>query len=191
MKTVNKIILLSCVFCYFAGIWLIASKLGITDELMGYSPEDIARLLAGDFPYKNYFYIGLSIYTVLYACLVYIIYRVITQHDKDMGQLAQETTKIVDLSERINMVKSTYMNHARQQEVTDANIVQKLNKLQRIFASMPPAVTRDASLVSKLCNCITRLNDMLDDNCEDNEFSKTLDEVTEEVNAIKRKGVSQ
>ena len=29
MKIVNKYILASCVFCYFAGIYLIASKMGI------------------------------------------------------------------------------------------------------------------------------------------------------------------
>lgn len=186
MKTVTKIIMCSCVFCYFAGIWMIASRFGLIKLITRYGLAESFEQIPKDFPQIKYLYIGLAVYTVLFAILTYILYKYSERTGKEQEQLQNEASIVVSYAERMNVLLSQYERSNNK----DANIRQKLQTLSRQIASLPPAIVRNAVLKSEVANIVSNLQDLLSDNCSTETFSAAIDNARDAIDSVKRRSIT-
>ena len=145
MKTVNKIILLSCIFCYFAGLYIIALKFGLLKLLARYGLSELFDEIPKNFPEIKYLYWGLALYTVIFLLLSTIILRTASKNGKEMDQVKGEASVVQDYSETLRLLVSQNSN---------STITSKLQMLQRQVAALPPAVIRDATAYQELSNIV-------------------------------------
>ena len=75
MKAVPKITIFSCIFCYFAGLWMIASRFGLVKLVSKYGLTAAFTQIPKDFPQMKYLYMGMAAYTVLFVLLSILIVR--------------------------------------------------------------------------------------------------------------------
>lgn len=185
MKTVTKIIVYSCVFCYFAGLWMIASRFGLIRLITRYGLSESFNQIPKDFPQVKYLYIALAVYTLLFALLSYILYKYSKRTVKEQILLQQETSTVVSYVERMNVLLAQYEHSS----INDANVRQKLQTLSRQVSSLPPAVVRNASLKSEVVNIINNLQEVLFDNCSVDIFSIAIDNARDAIDSVKRRSV--
>ena len=159
MKTVNKYILASCVFCYFAGIYLIAAKMGIIRLISRYGLSRTLDEWPADFPSLKLVYICLAIYTVFFAILTYVIYRNIESHGKDMDVLQQKASTIHNYSEGLALVISRYIRICREKNISNKMQSQRLQLLQKQMSSLPASVLNNSSAGSKIARIVSELDD--------------------------------
>ena len=186
MKTVTKIILCSCVFCYFAGLWAIASRFGLVKLITRYGLAESFDQIPTDFPQVKYLYIGLAVYTVLFVLLSYILYRYSESAVKEQETLQQESAVVVSYGERMNALLAQYDCGSTK----DAKVRQKLQTLSRQIASLPPAVARNVSLKSEVANIVSNLQDLLTDGCAPQVFSAAIDNARDAVDSVKRRSIT-
>lgn len=200
MKTVNKIIITSCVVCYFIGLWSIAFKFGLIKFISRYGASTVFGELSRTFPsmptditdftYKfpqmKYLYIAVIIYTVVFAIVVYIIYKTITRHAKDTEQLQSEVSAIANQANSLDAVVETY----RYSDAVDKDALAKLQILQRQIASMPPAIVQNPSMRSCLTEIVNLFEDMIAEGKSGEEMSKEAVKASGTVNAMKKKCVN-
>lgn len=180
----------SCVFCYFAGIWMIASRFGLVKLVSRYGLAEAFDRIPKDFPQFKFLYYGLAIYTLLYIFLVWFIYKVITRQGREQGQLQQEALEVVGYAEEMNSLLAQYNRLAKANGVSDDTIYRKLQALQRQIAALPPAVVRNAAMKSDLSAIVVQLRNILADNCPLDLFSTAIDKARDEVDALKRKSIT-
>lgn len=159
MKTVNKYILASCVFCYFAGIYLIAAKMGIIRLISRYGLSRTLDEWPADFPSLKLVYICLAIYTVFFAILTYVIYRNIESHGKDMDVLQQKASTIHNYSEGLALVISRYIRICREKNISNKMQSQRLQLLQKQMSSLPASVLNNSSAGCKIARIVSELDD--------------------------------
>lgn len=159
MKTVNKYILASCVFCYFAGIYLIASKLGIMRLISRYGLSRTLDEWPADFPSLNLVYICLAVYTVFFTIITYIIYRNIESHGKDMDVLQQKASMLHNYSEGFALVVSRYNRICREKNISNKIQNQRLQFLERQIASLPASVLNNSNAGGKIARIVSELDD--------------------------------
>ena len=99
MKFISKITIVSCVCCYFGGLWFIASRFGLVKLLSRYGLSQTFNEIPKDFPQIKYLYIGLAIYTVLFVIITYMVYRYTERTAKEQDQLQQESSVVVSIDE--------------------------------------------------------------------------------------------
>lgn len=186
MKTVTKIIMCSCLFCYFAGLWMIASRFGLIKLITRYGLAESFDQIPKDFPQVKYLYMGLAVYTLLYAILSYFIYKYSERTAKEQAQLQQEASIVVSYAERMNVLLSQY----ERSSIRDVKVRQKLQTLSRQIASLPPAVVRNASLKSEVTNTISSLQDLLADGCSADVFSSAIDNARDAIDSVKRRSIT-
>lgn len=131
-------------------------------------------------------YIGLAIYTVLFVIVTYMIYRYTEQTSKEQDQLQQESSVVVSYAECMNVLLAQY----DRSSIKDVAVKQKLQKLSRQIASLPPAVVRNATLKSKVVNIVSALKDLLSDNCTGGTFGAAVDNASDAINSVKRRSVT-
>lgn len=131
-------------------------------------------------------YIGLAIYTVLFVIVTYIIYRYTEQTSKEQDQLQQESSVVVSYAECMNVLLAQY----DRSSIKDVAVKQKLQKLSRQIASLPPAVVRNATLKSEVVNIVSALKDLLSDNCTGGTFGAAVDNASDAINSVKRRSVT-
>lgn len=190
MKTVNKIILCSCIFCYLLGIWFIGSRFGLVKLISRYGLAEAFDRIPKDFPQFKYLYYGLAAYTLLYILVVWLIYRVIARQGKEQAQLQQEASEVTEYAEQMNSLLAQYNRYANVNRVSDNSIYRKLQALQRQIAALPPAVVRNAAMKSDLSAIVIQLRNILTDDCAEELFSNAIDKARDEVDALKRKSVT-
>jgi hypothetical protein len=181
MKTVNKIILLSCIFCYFAGIYIIALKFGLLKLLARYGLSELFDEIPKNFPEIKYLYWGLAIYTVIFLLLSIIILRTASKHGKEMDQVMNEASVVQDYSETLRQLLAQNSNNT---------IKPKLQMLQRQVAALPPAVIRDATAHQELSNIVAIVNAVVESNDEQNVLS-AIDDAMRKVKSLQRKSVTR
>ena len=158
MKTVNKYIMASCVFCYFAGIYLIASKLGFLRIINQYGISRIMDEWPADLPSLKFVYICLAIYTVIFAIITYIIYRNIESHGKDMEALQQKTSTIHNYSEVLALAVSRYNRVCREKNISNKVAGQKLQLLEKQVSSLPASVLNDSNAGDKIAHIVSEID---------------------------------
>lgn len=181
MKTVNKIILLSCIFCYFAGLYLIALKFGLLKLLARYGLSEMFDEIPKSFPDIKYLYWGLAFYSVIYLLLSTIIMKTVSKHGKEMDQVKGEASAVQDFSETLRQLVAQNAN---------STITPKLQMLQRQVAALPPAVIRDANSYQELSNIVATVIGVVESNEEQNALS-AIDDAMMKVRSLQRKSVTR
>ena len=181
MKTVNKIILLSCIFCYFAGLYIIALKFGLLKLLTRYGLSEMFDEIPKNFPEIKYLYWGIAIYTVIYLSLSIIILKTASKHGKEMDQVKGEASVVQDYSETLRLLVAQNSN---------STITSKLQMLQRQVAALPPAVIRDTTAHQELLNTVAMVNAVVESNDEQYALSAINDAMIK-VKSLQRKSVTR
>lgn len=151
----------SCVFCYFAGIYLIAVKMGILRIINQYGISRIMDEWPADLPSLKFVYICLAIYTVIFAIITYIIYRNIESHGKDMEALQQKTSTIHNYSEVLALAVSRYNRVCREKNISNNQQSQRLQLLVKRVTSLPASVLNNNSADSTIARIINEITDAL------------------------------
>ena len=148
----------SCVFCYFAGIYLIASKLGFLRIINQYGISRIMDEWPADLPSLKFVYICLAIYTIIFAIITYIIYRNIESHSKDMEALQQKTSTIHNYSEVLALAVSRYNRVCREKNISNKIAGRKLQLLEKQVSSLPASVLNDSSAGDKIAHIVSEID---------------------------------
>ena len=148
----------SCVFCYFAGIYLIASKLGFLRIINQYGISRIMDEWPADLPSLKFVYICLAIYTIIFAIITYIIYRNIESHGKDMEALQQKTSTIHNYSEVLALAVSRYNRVCREKNISNKIAGQKLQLLEKQVSSLPASVLNDSNAGDKIAHIVSEID---------------------------------
>lgn len=194
MKIVNKYILASCVFCYFAGIYMIADKLGLLQYISRYGINDWPE----EFPSLTTIGIFLIIYTLLFVIITYWIYRANERHAIETDVLQQKVSTIHNYSERLSLVISQYNRICREKNISNKTLGQRLQLLQKQVAALPPAVLNSdgadnvARIVNELNEAVTNMkmsveHDMAAFNIE---FGNLVERSIDEVQSIRSNSLS-
>jgi hypothetical protein len=199
MKTVNKYILASCVFCYFAGIYLIAVKMGVMRLISRYGLSRALDEWPADFPSLNLVYICLAVYTVFFAFITYIIYRNIESHGKDMDVLQQKASAIHNYSEDLALVVSRYNRICREKNVSNKAQSQRLQLLSKHVSSLPASVLNDSNAGSKISRIINEIDNAVsnmertaesDVEANNAQFGNIIERAIEDVQRLKTNSVT-
>ena len=148
----------SCVFCYFAGIYLIAVKMGILRIINQYGISRIMDEWPADLPSLKFVYICLAIYTIIFAIITYIIYRNIESHGKDMEALQQKTSTIHNYSEVLALAVSRYNRVCREKNISNKIAGQKLQLLEKQVSSLPASVLNDSNAGDKIAHIVSEID---------------------------------
>lgn len=159
MKTVNKIILASCVFCYFAGIFIIAVKMGIIHLISQYGLSRCIDEWPADIPSLNFVLVFFVIYTVIFALITYVIYKNVDNHGKDMDELQQKTSIIHNYSDDLSTVVARYNRICRKQNVNDKSLSQRLLLLEKKVSSLTASVLDNRNAGNKIARMISEIDD--------------------------------
>lgn len=199
MKTVNKYILASCVFCYFAGIYLIAAKMGIMRLISRYGLSRAIDEWPADFPSLNLVYICLAVYTIFFAIITYIIYRNIESHGKDMDVLQQKAYTLHNYSERLTLVVSRYNRICREKNISNKMQSQRLQLLEKQVSSLSASVLNNSNAGSKIAQIVSELDDAVsnmettaesDVVANNIQFSNLVERAIEDVQRLKTNSVT-
>lgn len=144
MKTVNKYILASCVFCYFGGIYLFITKAGIMRIVSQYGIRQfISSEWPEDFPSLTVVYIGLIVYTILFAIITFCIYRAIEKHSVETDKLQQKSSVIHNYSEQLSTLVLQYGRICREKNIANKVQLQRFQLLQKQVSALSPSVFND------------------------------------------------
>lgn len=199
MKTVNKYILASCVFCYFAGIYLIAAKMGIMRLISRYGLSRAIDEWPADFPSLNLVYICLAVYTIFFAIITYIIYKNIESHGKDMDVLQQKAYTLHNYSERLTLVVSRYNRICREKNISNKMQSQRLQLLEKQVSSLSASVLNNSNAGSKIAQIVSELDDAvsnMEQTAESDvvanniQFSNLVERSIEDVQRLKTNSVT-
>jgi len=198
MKTVNKYILASCVFCYFAGIYLIAAKMGIMRLISRYGLSRILDEWPADFPSLNLVYICLAVYTIFFAIITYIIYKNIESHGKDMDALQQKASTLHNYSEGLALVVSRYNRICREKNISNKMQSQRLQLLEKQVSSLSASVfnncsgSKIAQIVNELDDAVSNMETTAESDVVSNniQFSNIVERAIEDVQRLKTKSVT-
>ena len=190
MKTTRNILMCSCIFCYFAGLWIIASRFGIVKVFTKYNLSEAIDKIPENFPNIEYLYYGLAGYTFLFKIVTYIIYNVASQAGKEQDELQQQSCEVNNYAEKVNTLLSSYIRQAKSNNITDKTAEQKLKHIQRQVASLSPNVIKNATMKSSLANIITELQDILTAEFDYSRFCSTLDSAIDTIDSIKHKSIT-
>ena len=190
MRTVNKIILFSCIFCYIVGLYIIALKFGLIKLLVRYEISEWSNEVPKNFPQMEYLYIGLAVYTVFFLIISIIIMRTASRHGDDMEQLQDDIVEVNNFSEDVNALIRAYKNVESANVEAQEMVLTKLRALQRQIAALPPAVVQDSTMRASMAAEVARLNDMLA-NRNDDMFASAIDSALEGIKALQRQSVNR
>ena len=143
MKSVNKIILLSCLFCYVAGLYYIAQ----------YYFENLAEVID-----IKYFYLTLVVYTILAIAITIFIHRQNVAHAKDVGEQMQKLGNIHAVVGQIDSLASRYGYVAN----ADKAVKDAFTLLSRKIGSLTPGIFASNAAQSTLSGIIERVGQALD-----------------------------
>lgn len=190
MRPVNKIILYSCIFCYFVGLYFTIVKFGLIKLLVRYEISEWFDEVPKEFPEVKYLYIGIIIYTVIFLLISIIIMRTVSQHGDDMEQLQEDIVEVNNFSEDVNTLIKKYKAISDVNVETKETVLTKFRTLQRQIAALPPAVVQSSAMKTSMAAEIARLNDIIT-NRNDNMLANAIDGALETMKALQRQSVNR
>ena len=161
MKTVNKYILASCVFCYFAGIYLIADKLGYLQLIGDYGLQQVISEWPAEFPSMTMVFIFLAVYTLFFILITYVIYRANENHAKATDQLQQQREVLHNYADRLSLTISQYKKFCRGKNMVNRTQEQRLDLLQKQLAALSPAVYKDNANISTISRIVSEMDETI------------------------------
>ncbi len=159
MKIVNKYILASCVFCYFGGLYIAASKMGIMRLVSRYGLSRSFSEWPEDFPSLNLIIVCLAVYTVLFIIVAWWLMKFTIRHGEEMDQLQQKASTLHNYSEQVSMIVSRYGRICRDKNVDSKQSSQRMQLLQRHVASLPASVLANGDAASVLSRTVSHIGD--------------------------------
>lgn len=197
MKTVNKFILASCVFCYFAGLYLLAVKFGIMRLLSRYGLSRAIDEWPADFPSLNLVYVCLAVYTIFFILITYIIYRNIESHGKDMDTLQQKASTLHNYSEGLSLVVSRYNRVCREKNISNKMQSQRLQLLEKQVSSLSASVLSNSGAGGKIAQIISEIDDAVsnmettsDIEALSNQFSNLVEQAIYDVQRLRTNSIN-
>lgn len=190
MRPVNKIILYSCIFCYFVGLYFTIVKFGLIKLLVRYEISQWFDEVPKEFPEVKYLYIGIIIYTVIFLLISIIIMRTVSQHGDDMEQLQEDIVEVNNFSEDVNTLIKKYKAISDVNVETKETVLTKFRTLQRQIAALPPAVVQSSTMKTSMAAEIARLNDIIT-NRNDNMLANAIDGALETMKVLQRQSVNR
>ena len=186
-------------FCYFAGIYLIAVKMGFMRLISRFGLSRTFDEWPADFPSLNLIFICLAIYTVFFAIITYIIYWNIESHGKDMDVIQLKASTLHNYSEGLALVVSRYNRICREKNISDRMQSQRLQLLEKQISSLPASVLNTSNAGSKIAQIVSELNDAIsnmettsENDIEANniQFSNLVERSIEDVKRLKNNSVT-
>jgi uncharacterized protein YoxC len=198
MKTVNKYILASCVFCYFAGLYLLDVKFGIMRFISHYGLSRAIEEWPADFPSLNLIYICLAVYTVFFIIITIWIYKACNRHGKEMDVLQQKASTLHNYSERLTLVISRFNRICREKNISNKTLVQRLQLLEKQIAALPASVFNNSSAGSQIAGIIGEIDDAVssietateNDTSANNQFSNLVERAIEDVQRLRTNSIT-
>lgn len=143
MKSVNKIVLLSCLFCYVAGLYYITK----------YYYENLSQAID-----VKYFYIALVVYTLLAIAITVFIHRQNVAHAKDVGEQMQKQGNIQSVAGQIDALASRY----GYVEGADKAVRDAFTLLSRKVGALTPGIFASSAAQTTLSGIVKRVGQALD-----------------------------
>lgn len=185
----RRIILCSCVVCYFFGLWNIASRFGITKILMRYGVSDLFDEFPKNFPQMEYLWVGIAAYTLLFLTATWIIYRVTTKAEQEQSVIQDGASEIRALTVRVDAIYALYRNYAATNGTADLRVERALKHIQRQIAALPASVTTDRAVMDKLSDVIESVEKVCDKATDYQAVGRVLDAAVGEINQIRMKNL--
>lgn len=158
MKTVNKYILASCVFCYFMSLYLFADKFGIMRLISRHGLHHVIDNWPENLPSLNIVYICLAIYTLSYAVLTYWILKVCTQYGKEMEALSQDVSTLHNYSASLSLIVSRYNRICREKRVPNKMQCKRLPLLEKQVSALPASVFNSSNANNRIAQIVDDIN---------------------------------
>ncbi len=185
MKIVSKFIMCSCIFIYFVGIYYIALKFGLIKLISKYGLSEMFNEIPKSFPNMKYFYWALLLYTIIYAIIVYFIYKYLVNNEKEMVELQNNVTDLKLHADELQNIISKYRRDHNNSEYKTIALT-KLERLQRQVRALPTSVMKNPTFDSELSSMINKLKEIMESG-EDNILVATLDECCDNVRFLQTK----
>lgn len=157
MKIVNKYILASCVFCYFAGIYMIADKVGFLRFADEYGIENLLKEWPEELPSLSFVWGFLAAYTFVFIIITYVIYRANETHAKETDELQQKSGELHNYTDRLSLNISQYKRFCKENNIVDRTQEQRLDLLQKQLAALSPAVYKDNANVNSISRIVNEI----------------------------------
>ena len=157
MKIVNKYILASCVFCYFAGIYMIADKVGFLRFADEYGIENLLKEWPEELPSLSFVWGFLAVYTFVFIIITYVIYRANETHAKETDKLQQQSEELHNYTDRLALKISQYKRFCKEKNIVDKSLEQRLDLLQKQLAALSPAVYKDNANVNSISRIVNEI----------------------------------
>lgn len=146
--------MLSCLFCYFAGLYLLAAKLGIMRLISQYGLSRAFAEWPADFPSLKLVWIFLSIYTLCFILIGYYLYKVNENHAKETDALQQKASVVHNYAEKLSLMVSLYKQTCKTKGI-GMNLLQRIQLLQKQVATLTPAALESSnSSLSAMANSL-------------------------------------
>lgn len=158
MKTVNKYILASCVFCYFMGLYLVVVKFGIMRFISRYGLHRIIDNWPEDFPSLNLACICLAVYTLFFALITYGIIKACQRHEKETEVLQQRASTLHHLAANLSLVVSRYNRVCREKNIPNKTQCRRLQLLEKQIAALPASVLNSSNAGSRIARIVEDIN---------------------------------
>ena len=151
----------SCVFCYFAGLYMIAAKAGITRLISQYGLHRTFDEWPADFPSFGLVSAFLIAYTIAFFIITIWIYKAMQRHAIETDKLQGETSIIHNYAEELSLTVSLHNRLVRDMVISDKNQKQrqKLQLLQKQIAALAPSVFKDVTAESCIQRIVSEIGD--------------------------------
>lgn len=189
----------SCAFCYVAGLYGVLLKFGAIKLISRYGISGLFDEIPQSFPEIKYMYGALALYTLAFALIAYVIYRVITRHGQDTDALQAQIRRVTEITDRAQKVRQLFTRYEKQHGLHLPEIDQQIRRFEQSVASMPAGIVGAGNAYGRVGTAVERVLDAVSALPADEdmraqslkELQTTLDECCDELNMIKRKNVQR
>lgn len=199
MKTVTKYIIASCVFCYFAGIYMIIVKMGLMRLISHFGLSRVFQEWPADFPSLNMVCLCLAVYTLFFALITYWIYKVSKKQGEEMDSLQQKASTLHNYTDELFLVVSRYNRVCREKNISDKVQSHRLLLLEKQISSLPTFVLKNsnagcciAGIISEIDNAVSNMERTAESDAiaSDVQLSNIVERAIEDVQRLRTSSIT-
>lgn len=199
MKTVNKYIIASCVFCYFAGIYMIIVKMGIMRLISRFGMSRVFHEWPADFPSLNLVCLCLIAYTLLFILITYWLIRICKKQGEEMDVIQQQASALHSYTDELSLIMARYDRICREKNILNKVQNQRLQLLERQISSLPTSVlsnsnasNRIAGIISEIDKAVSNIETTAENDtiASDTQFSNIVERAIEHVQRLRTSSIT-
>ena len=199
MKTVTKYIIASCVFCYFAGIYMIIVKMGLMRLISRFGLSRVFHEWPEDFPSLNLVFICLALYTLFFILITYWIIKVSKKQGEEMDVLQQKASALHTYTDELLLIVSRYNRICSEKNILNKVQNQRLQLLEKQIAALPASVlnnsnagNRIAGIISEIDNAVSNMETTAENDAiaSDTQFSNIVERAIENVQRLRTSSIT-